>query len=186
MREIWICIHKKYSENNIFQSFNTIYLLKMLKTICNSKDKILRNGEDCFSTSHFFNNSAKSNTTLRGLLFSLFFVTHLTTSACRSSAPIKQKPKHVQFPYKKRKTTKLWKERFLLQLRLKIIVLIQKVHVRRYSLYTKHRSLHPFLFVNCRFLQTQRFSKEIIALLHWTLVHVPQLLRALDRSTNTQ
>ena len=114
-REIWICIHKKYSENHIFQSFNTIYLLKMLKTICNSKDKILRNGEDCFSTSHFFNNSAKSNATLRGLLFSLFFVTHLTTSACRSSAPIKRKPKNVQFPCKKRKTTKLWKERFLLQ-----------------------------------------------------------------------
>ena len=74
----------------------------MLKTICNSKDKILRNGEDCFSTSHFFKNSGKSNTTLGGLLFSLFFVTHLTSSACRSSALIKRKPKHVQFPCKKK------------------------------------------------------------------------------------
>ena len=73
----------------------------MLKTICNSKDKILRNGEDCFSTSHFFNNSAKSNTTLRGLLFSLFFVTHLTTSACRSSAPINRNLNMFNFLIKK-------------------------------------------------------------------------------------
>ena len=91
---VWLCramygsVGLCMAVNHIFESFNTIYLLKRLKTICNLKDKILRNGEDCFCTSHFFNNSSKSNTTLRGLLFSLFFVTHLTASACRSSVPI--------------------------------------------------------------------------------------------------
>ena len=39
------------------------------------------------------------------------------------------------------------KGKILVTIRLKIIVIIQKVHVRRYSLYTKRRSLHPFLFV---------------------------------------
>ena len=141
-----------YSENNIAKiSFSmaltlAIHLLKILKAIFKSKDKKLRNGEGCFSTSHFFNNSAKRNTTLRGLLFSLFFVTHLTTSAYGSSTPIKQKRKHVQFPCKKKGRQLSYERKDSCY-----NTLIQKFHLRRYLLYTKHRSLHPSLFVNCRF-----------------------------------